>query len=98
MSLTSAWITAVDNRTVADGGDWDRLAVVRKLVDDPIRTDSQRVQAAKPSTQRITSLRLTLEQGQRFLGCVDQRPVEREQLGARAPSEYQSSHRLFCGS
>ncbi len=56
---------------MADGGDSDRLVVVRKLVDDPVRTDSQRVQAAKPSTQRITRVRLALEQYQGFLGGVD---------------------------
>ncbi len=80
---------------MADSGDSDRLVVVRKLIDDPVRADSQRVQAAKPATQRIAGVRLALEQREGFLGGVDQRPVERKQLGARASREYQSSHRLL---
>ncbi len=94
-SLRLAWIAAVGDRPVADGGDSDRPVVVRELVDDSVRADSQRVQAAKPATQRIAGVWLALKQRQGFLGGVDQRPVEHEQLGARAPSEYQSSHQLL---
>ena len=42
-SLRLAWIATVGDRPVADGGDSNCLVVVRKLVDDPVRADSQRV-------------------------------------------------------
>ena len=38
-----AWIAAVGDRPVANGGDSNRPVVVRKLVDDPVGADSQRV-------------------------------------------------------
>lgn len=45
--------------------------------------------------QWIAGVWLALKQCQGFLGGVDQGPGEREQLGASASREYQSSHRLF---
>jgi hypothetical protein len=40
-------------------------------------------------------VRFALKQLQGFLGRIDERPIKREQLGARSPREYQPSHRLF---
>lgn len=40
----------------------------------------------------------TLKQRKRFLGSVDQWPVECEQLCTGAPREYQARHRLSRGS
>ncbi len=36
-----------------------------------------------------------LKQAQRILSCIDQRPVESQELPARTPREYEVSHRLL---
>jgi len=86
----SARITAIGDGAVADGGDANRPPAVSELVEDAVRTDSQRVQAAEPPAERVPCLRVALQQPQGVLDRVDQRPAELEQFAARAPGEDES--------
>jgi hypothetical protein len=75
---------------MADGGDANRPAPIGQLIEDPVRADSQRVQAAEPPPERVPCLRVALQQPQGVLDRVDQRPAELEQFAARAPGEDES--------
>jgi hypothetical protein len=55
------------------------------------------VKASKSATQRIAGVWFALKQRKGFLGGVDQRPVEREQLCTRATREYELWHWLARG-
>ena len=77
-----------------DCGDTNRLPTVSELVEDAVRTDPQRIQAAKPPTKHMPRLRLALQQPQGILYRVNQRPAQLEQLAAGAPGEDQSGQRF----
>lgn len=70
-----------------DGGNANRLPVVGQLVEDSVGANPQRVQAAKLAAERVTGLRLALQQAQRILDSVDQRPAQLQQLAAGSPGE-----------
>lgn len=72
---------------MANGGNPNRLSAFGELVDDPVSADPQRVEAAEPSTQRVAGRRFTLEQAQRILDRVNQRPTQLEQVAAGPPRE-----------
>ena len=72
---------------MADGGHPNGLLTLSQLIEDPIRTDPQRAQAAEFAVKRLSGARLTLEEAEGVLDCVDQRPVELEQLAASAAGE-----------
>lgn len=82
---------------MADGSDPDRLAAVGQLVDDPIGAHPQRVQAPELAPKRIASKRVPLEQPERILNSVDQRPAELKQVAAGPPGEDKSRQRLAGG-
>lgn len=69
--------------------------VLGELVDDAERPDTQRAKPPQPPAQRVTVQRIALEQAERILYRIDQRPVEIEQLASGAPSEDDTRHRLL---
>lgn len=82
---------------MTDRDDADRLSLVGHLVEDSVRTDSQRVEAAKFSAKRLTGERLALEQAQRVLDRVDERPAQIEEVAAGPPGEDESRQRSVGG-
>jgi hypothetical protein len=82
---------------VADRGNADSLLPIGSLVENPISADSQRVQTAQFASQRVASPRLALQQTQRILDRVDQRPVEFEQLPPSAAGEDEPGQRSAGG-
>lgn len=72
---------------MADGSNADGLSAIGQLIEDSIGADSQRIQAAEFSPQRIAGERVTLEQAERILDRVYQRPVQIEQVAAGSPSD-----------
>lgn len=93
----STWVAAVSDGAVADGGDSHRLPAIGQLVKDSIGADPQRAQAAEPPPERMTRLRLALQQTQGVLDSVDQRPVQLKQLATGAPSEDKPRQRSASG-
>jgi hypothetical protein len=86
----STWIVAVGNSSVANSGDADGLLTVGQLVENPIGADAQRIEPAQLAFERMSRAWLALKQAQGILDCVDQRPVEFEQLPPGATSEDKS--------
>ena len=78
---------------MADGSYPNRLSPVGQLVDAPIGADPQRVQAAELPPERIPSEPFTLEQAQRILDRIDQRPVQLEQVATSSPGEDEAGQR-----
>jgi hypothetical protein len=58
--------------------DTNGLSIVSELIKNPISTDPQRVQPMKFAAECVASSRLPLQQAQRVLNRVNQRPVEFE--------------------
>lgn len=75
---------------MADGGDANRLAAIGQLIDDPISADSQRVQAAELPSKGVPREGVPLQQAKRVLDCVDQRPVQFEEVPPSPPGEDES--------
>ena len=65
---------------MTDGGNPNRLLGIGELVEDSIRADPKRVQTAQLASERVPGLRFSLEDAQRILDRVDERPVEFEQF------------------
>src|SRR5579875_1921009 len=83
---------------MADRRDTNRLLVVGDLVDDAIGADAQRAEAVQPAPQCMSDVRVPLEQSERVLDGVDQRPVEVEKLLPGAPRENDFGHASAVGS
>ena len=60
---------------MTNSGDPDRLTLAGHLVEDPVGTDAQRAKAAEPSSKRMTEEGFALEQAERLLDRIDQRPL-----------------------
>lgn len=82
---------------MADGSDANRLSAIGQLIEDSIGADPQRVQAAELSTERGTGERFALEQTERILDRVYQRPAQLEQIATGSPSKNESCQRSAGG-
>lgn len=83
---------------MTNGGDTDGLLAIGQLVEDPIGADTQRVQTAQFASERVTGLRFALQQPQRVLDRINQRPVKFEQLPPCAASKNEPCQRSAGGS
>jgi hypothetical protein len=72
---------------MTNGGNADRFSTVGQLIDDPIRADSQGVQTAEFSAQRIAGEGVAFEQSQCILNRIDQRPAQLEQVASSSPGK-----------
>ena len=82
---------------MTDRGDPDRLSFVGHLVEDPVDADPQRIKAAKPSSERVARKRIALQQAERVLDRVDQRPSQTQQVAAGPPGEDEPCQRSVGG-
>ena len=76
-----------------DCGDANRLSAIGQLIENPVRADPERVQAAELSPQGIASERIALEQVEGILDCIYQRPAQLEQVTSGSPGENESRQR-----
>lgn len=83
---------------MSNPGDANDPVVGAQLVDDPVGADSQGSQAAEAPAQFVSGVRLSLQQAERLLDRVDQRPVELEKCLASAPRENNGRHALPAGA
>jgi len=58
---SSAGIAAIGGGTVADRGDTNRLPAVSELIEDAVRANPKRIQAAKPPTKQMPRIRFALQ-------------------------------------
>lgn len=82
---------------MANGGHPDGLFGVRELIQDSVGADPQRVQTAQFASECMPSSRFALEQAQRILDRVDQRPVEFEQFPPSTTGEDEPGQRSAGG-
>jgi hypothetical protein len=75
---------------VPDCRDPNRLPPVSQLIEDAIGADPQRVQPVKLAAKGISGKWIALQQTEGVLDCVDQRPVQFEQVPTSSASENQS--------
>ena len=87
MNKLLARIASIDDGSMTNSSDANGLPIVSELVKNPISAYSQCVQSVKFAAERVASSRLPLQQAQRVLDRVNQRPVEFEQLLPSATSE-----------
>lgn len=80
MNKPLAGVASIDDGSMTNRSDTNGLSIVSELIENPISTDPQRVQPMKFAAERVASSRLALQQAQRVLNRVNQRPVEFEQL------------------
>jgi hypothetical protein len=83
---------------VADRGDSYGLVIVCQLVDDAICAYAQRAQAGQPPAEGVSAVGVALEESERVLDGVDERPVEIEQLVSGAPRENDLGHASAGGA
>lgn len=75
---------------MADSGNANRFPAVDQLIEDSIGAHPQRVQPTKFSAQRITGEWVALEESEGLLDCIDQRPIQLEQVATGSPGENES--------
>lgn len=95
--VASAWIGAISDGAVQDGGDAYGLLVVDELVDDAVAADAQGAQTAQPSSQRMARGRFALELAECVLDRVDERPVKFEQVVSGPSGQNDAGHRRSVG-
>ena len=79
---------------MADRGDTNCLPAVSELIEDAVRADPKRIQAAKPPTKHMPGIRFALQQSQSVLYRVDQRPSQLKQLATGTPGEDEPHQRF----
>lgn len=80
-----------------DGGYADGLSGVGQLIENPVGAHPQRVQTEELASQGVPGSGFSLEQAQRILDRIDQRPVELEQRLPSATGEDQTGQRSVGG-
>ena len=73
-----------------DRRDPNGLPSVGQLIEDAISANPQGVQPVKLATKGISGKWIALQQTEGVLDCVDQRPVQLEQVSTSSASENQS--------
>src|SRR5215207_7453547 len=81
-----------------DRDDTYRLLILDKLVDDAVAADPQRAQSPKPAAKLVPADWLALEQTERILDGVDQRPIELQQRGPGRTREDNARHQVVSVS
>jgi hypothetical protein len=82
---------------MADGRDANRLPTVGQLIENPIGAHPQRVKATELPPQGITGERVPLEQAERILDRVNQRPAQLKQVATSSPGKNESRQRSAGG-
>jgi len=77
---------------MANSRDANRAININHLVDDAVGTNSEGPKPPQATAKQMTGMRFALEQAQRFPHCIDQRPIETQQLATGSPSEHNSCH------
>jgi hypothetical protein len=77
---------------MANGRDANSAISVNHLIDNAIGTNSEGPKPPQPTTKQMSCIRFALKQTQRLRHCIDQRPIETQQLATGSPSEYNSRH------
>ena len=90
--MSSARIASVGDAAVTDRCDPHLLPITGELVDHAKGADAERPQAPQPAAERVARVGLALEQAERLLDRVDQRPVELQQLAAQCAREDDARH------
>ena len=78
---------------MANGRNPDRLPVVDQLIDDPVGADPERSKPLQATSQQVAGFRFALEESERVLDGVDQRPTELEDLSERPAGQDDSGQR-----
>ena len=73
--------------------DANRLLSLDELVDDSVGADAKRTQSPKAPAQHMAGERIALEQTERILDGIDERPTELEQLTACPARQDDTRHR-----
>jgi hypothetical protein len=77
---------------MANSRDANRAISVNHLIDDAVGANSERPKPSQPTAEQMSGMRLALEQAQRLRHCIDQQPVETQQLPTGSPGEHNSRH------
>ena len=65
---------------------------VNDLIDDAVGTNPEGPKSPQPATQQMADIRFTLQLAERLRHCIDQRPIETQQVAPSSPSEHNSRH------
>ena len=87
----------IGDGAVADSNHANGLLPVGQLIEDPIGAYTQGVQPAQLASERVSGSRFALQQSERVLDRVDQRPAQLKQLATRATGEDEPRHQSTGG-